>query len=198
MVEKQWNMNENATYQPISAHKNARKNQPTLRQPIMVYSIAGDSLIDAFIRSWTNQKKEYESEIRKLRDEVTMLRANLDNMQMRQLQRDVYQGRNTVSRGNERLGKFDHSNSEIITGFCKNRLFPLYKFLEPSMLLFLDTIKGSLCVKLNKLIEKPREVVTQMDNEYFWSNKTVPIINKKYCEIRSNFNAEIKKVYIGE
>jgi hypothetical protein len=46
---------------------------------------------------------------------------------------------------------------------------------------------------------KPREVVTQIDNEYFWSNNhTVLIVNKKYCEIRSTFNAEVKKVYIGK
>ena len=161
----------------------------------MMYSKAGNPLNEAFIRSWTNQKKEYESEIRKLCDEITMLRAKLDDVQMRQLQWDVYQGRNTVSKGSERFSKFDQSNSEIITGFCKNRLFPLYKFLDPSMLLFLDMNKRSLCMKLNKLLEKPREVVTQMDNEYVWSNNTVPIINKKYCEIRSNFNAEIKRVY---
>ena len=164
----------------------------------MMYSKAGNPLNEAFIRSWTNQKKEYESEIRKLCDEITMLRAKLDDVQMRQLQRDVYQGRNAVNKGSERFSKFDHSNSEIITGFYKNRLFPLYKFLDPSMLLFLDTNTRSLCVKLNEILEKPREVITQMDNEYFWSNNTVPIINKKYCEIRSNFNAEIKRGYIGE
>ena len=77
-------------------------------------------------------------------------------------------------------------------------MFPIYKFLDPLMLLFFGTNKRSLCVKLNELLEKPREVDTQMDNEYFWSNNTVPITNKKYCEIRSNFNAEIKRVYIGE
>jgi hypothetical protein len=67
----------------------------------MAYSEADNPLNKAFIRSWMNQKSEYESEIRKLRDEVTMLQAKLDKMQMRQLQGDVYRGRNTVSRGNE-------------------------------------------------------------------------------------------------
>ncbi len=58
----------------------------------MIYSKAGNPLNEAFVRSWTNQKKEYESEIRKLRDESTMLQAKLDVVQMRQLQwqRDVY------------------------------------------------------------------------------------------------------------
>ena len=107
----------------------------------MMYSKAGDPLNEAFTRSWTNRKKEYESEIRTLRDEITMLRAKLGDMQMRQLQRDMYRERNAVNKRSERFSKFDHSNSEIITRFYKNRLFPLYKLLDPSMLLFLTPIR---------------------------------------------------------
>jgi hypothetical protein len=94
--------------------------------------------------------------------------------------------------------KFDHSNSKIISTFCKNRLFPTYKFIEPSMLIFSSTNQKILSVKLNELIEKPKELVTPINHEYYWSNSTVPIINKKYCEIRSDFNSEVKQMYIGE
>ncbi len=80
--------------------------------------------------------------------------------------------------------KFNHSNSEIILTFCKNRLFPTYKFIKLSMLIFSSTNQRSLSVKLNELIKKPKELVTPIDHEYYWSNSTVPIINKKYCEIR--------------
>jgi hypothetical protein len=66
------------------------------------------------------------------------------------------------------------------------------------MLIFSSTNERSLSVKLNKLIEKPKELVTPIDHDYYWSNSIVPIINKKYCEIRSNFNLEVKKMYIGE
>jgi len=44
-----------------------------------------------------------------------MLGAKLDNMQMRQLQWDVYQERNAVTT----FGKFDHSNSESLQAFAR-------------------------------------------------------------------------------
>jgi hypothetical protein len=66
------------------------------------------------------------------------------------------------------------------------------------MLIFSSTNQRSLSVKTNKLIKKPKELVTPIDHKYSWSNSTVPIINKKYCEIRSNFNLEVKQMYIGE
>ncbi len=33
--------------------------------------------------------------------------------------------------------------------------------------------------------------------EYFWLNKTVPMINKKYCKIRADFNAAARGEYFG-
>ena len=51
-----------------------------------------------------------------------------------------------------------------------------------------------LCYKCNKEIDVP---VTE-DGEFFWINKTVPMINKKYCKIRANINSSIKGEYFGE
>ena len=48
------------------------------------------------------------------------------------------------------------------------------------------------------MIEKPLAITSDLDHEYYWVNYTVPMINKKYCEIRSNFNTDVKKKYIGE
>jgi len=56
----------------------------------------------------------------------------------------------------------------------------------------------SLCRKINELIERPPSITSEIDEEFYWVNFTVPMINKKYCEIRSNFNTEVKKKYIGE
>ncbi len=43
--------------------------------------------------------------------------------------------------------------------------------------------------KLTGLMQKPRELNTPTDHD---------MINGKYIEIRSNFNSEVKKVYLGE
>jgi hypothetical protein len=82
-------------------------------------------------------------------------------------------------------------------GFCKNKMFPIYKFLEQSMLIFLSN-KQSLCAKLTGLLEIPRELNTPADLEFYWTNNIVPMINGKYIEIRLNFNMEVWKVYLGE
>ncbi len=41
-------------------------------------------------------------------------------------------------------------------------------------------------------------ITSEIDEEFYWVNYNVPMINKKYCEIRSNFNSEVKKKYIGK
>ncbi len=86
---------------------------------------------------------------------------------------------------------------EIVSGFSKIKMFPIYKFLEQSMLIFLSN-KQSLCAKLTRLIQIPRKLTTPTDHEFHWTNNIVPMINGKYIRIRSIFNTEVKKVYLGE
>jgi hypothetical protein len=42
------------------------------------------------------------------------------------------------------------------------------------------------------------EVPVTEDGEFIGINKTVPMINKKYCKIRANINSSIKREYFGE
>jgi hypothetical protein len=48
------------------------------------------------------------------------------------------------------------------------------------------------------MIERLPGITSDINEEFYWVNYTVPIINKTYCEMRSNFNTEVKKKYIGE
>jgi hypothetical protein len=96
-----------------------------------------------------------------------------------------------------KFNKFDHVNMEIVLGFCLNKMFPIYKFLEQSIILFLSS-ERSLCAKLTGLIQIPREYTTPTAHEFYWTNNIVPMMNWKYIEIRSNFNTEVKKAYLGE
>jgi hypothetical protein len=54
--------------------------------------------------------------------------------------------------------------------------------------------KSSLSYKCNEEIDVP----VLEDGEFYWTNKIVPMINKKYCEIRANINSGIKVEYFGE
>ncbi len=116
-------------------------------------------------------------------------------MQQKQLPWDLARGRNAINKS--KFNKFNHINIEIVLGFCKNMMFSIYKFLEQSMLIFLSN-KQSLCAKLTGLIQIPRDLTTPIDHEFYWTNNIVPMINGKYIEIRSDFNTEVKKVYLGE
>jgi hypothetical protein len=65
-------------------------------------------------------------------------------------------------------------------------------------MIFLMENQKSLCYKINEIIDKPPSITSDIDEEFYWVNYTVPQINKKYCKLRLNFNTEVKKLYIGE
>ncbi len=146
--------------------------------------------------NWRRQRKYYESEIKRLKEEVSQMQEKLDGLQQKQLQGDLARGRNAMKKS--KFSKFEHCNMEVISNFCKKRMFPVYKFLEQSMLIYSSSHERSLCVKLSKEITKPKELDTAIDHEFYWSNNIVPMINTKYVELRSNFNMEVKQVYLGK
>ena len=157
----------------------------------------GGTLDEAGYCSWNKQKKEYQDEIRKLTNKVSKYREKLDRIQSKLLSGDANaRGRNSVIK--QEYDRYDHCNADIVSEFCKSIMFPQYKFLEPSYMIFSLENQRSLCYKINGMIEKPLSITSDLDHEYYWVNYTVPMINKKYCEIRSNFNTDVKKKYIGE
>ncbi len=125
------------------------------------------------------------------------MQEKLDGLQQKQLQGDPARGRNAMKKS-KFSSKFKNCNIEVVLTFCKKRMFPVYKFLEQSMLIYSSSHEQSLCVKLSKEITKSKELDTAIDHEFHWSNNIVPMINKKYIELRSNFNMEVKQVYLGK
>ncbi len=93
---------------------------------------------------------------------ITQMQEKLDGLKQKQLQEDIGKGRNTLNKS--RLNKIDHINMEIVLEFCKNKMFPINKFLELSLLIFSSSNEQCLCVELSRLIEKPRELITPNDH----------------------------------
>ncbi len=114
------------------------------------------------------REEVYESEIKRLKGEVSQMLEKLDGLQQKQLQGDLARGRNATKKS--KCSKFEHCNMEVVLAFCKKRMFPIYKFLEQSMLIYSSSHKQSLCVKLSKEITKPKELDTAIDHEFYWSN----------------------------
>ena len=50
---------------------------------------------------------------------------------------------------------------------------------------------GTICYKLMNLVAVPDNVT----KEYYYSKRVVPMVNKKYVEMRSNINGHIRKLY---
>lgn len=137
-----------------------------------------------------------DMKIAKLQGEKERIKGELDQCldRMRKLQRqllngDVHHGRNYLQ--NKDFDSYDHTNQNIISQFCKNKLFPHQKFLHPSWKIYSEMDKTSLSYKIGEEIDVP----IHEDREFYWTNKIVPMINKKYCEIRANINSGIKLEY---
>jgi len=151
----------------------------------------------AVFLSWNNKKKKYEEEIARLKEELAECRMKLEKLQKRVISGSIQKrGRNNSDKKN--YDRYQHRNGEILSQFCKIKMFPHYKFLQPAYMIYSPGNKKSLCCKINEIIDKPPDIQSDIDDEFYWVNYTVPMINKKYCEIRSNFTTDIKKMYIGE
>ncbi len=128
----------------------------------------------------------------KLKGDIEECRAKMRKLQQQLMNGDVHQLRNTLRTSD--YDSYDHLNQDITARFCKNKLCPHQKCLHPSWKVYSASDKNSLSYKCNEEIDIP--VIE--DGEFYWMNKTVPMINKKYCEIRANINSSIKREYFGE
>jgi hypothetical protein len=99
----------------------------------------GDDPFQEEYANWRRQRKYYESEIKRLKGEVSQTQEKLDGLQQKQLQGDLARGRNAIKKS--KFSKFKHCNMEVITNFCKKWMFPVYKFFEQSMLIYSSSHK---------------------------------------------------------
>jgi hypothetical protein len=142
--------------------------------------------------------KEMTMEIKELKAKLTTYKVEVGSLQAKMIRGDNYCGRNSthisklVSWGND-----DSANNEVVTQFCKNKLFLHYKFLHQGWLEYSTDNTSSLCYKIFKIIKIPITVTTSVDKEFYWKTKILPMINKKLCEMRSNFNSAVKEKYLG-
>ena len=133
-----------------------------------------------------------QREVDALKRELERYRVKMDMLRKQVIEGDVHRGRNSL-RASE-FDQFDHANLEIIGKFCKTKLFPHHKFLHSSWSKYSPSDETSLYYKCREEIDLP----STEGEQFYWFNKTVPFINKKYSEIRANINSTIKAEYLGE
>ncbi len=119
--------------------------------------------------------------------EVGRLRAKI-------MRGDNYCGRNSTHFSKSvSWGSDDGSNNKVVMQFSATRINSSHTTNFSIKVGFIS----SLCYKIFKIIEVLLTVTTLMDKEFYWKTKIVPMINKKLCEMRSNFNSAIKEKYLG-
>jgi hypothetical protein len=142
--------------------------------------------------------KEMTTEIKELKAKLTTYEVEVGSLRVKIIRGDNYCGMNSthisklVSWGNN-----DGANNEVVTQFCKSKLFPHYKCLHQGWLEYSTDNTSSLCYKIFKIIKVPITVTTEVDKEFYWKTKILPMINKKLCKMRSNFNSAVKERYLG-
>jgi hypothetical protein len=89
-----------------------------------------------------------------------------------------------------------------ITEFCKDYLFPKYKFLDENwQVCDLDNKNSLFFVVSTKVKDQNphmRIVMTAAKFEDQWERIYVPVIQSKYQTIRCNLSNDIRKAYLGE
>jgi hypothetical protein len=131
---------------------------------------------------------ELQKECDKLKGDIEEYRAKMRKLQQQLMNGDVHQGRNTLQTSD--FDSYDHSNQDIITRFCKNKLFSHHKYILCGKIIA-PVIRTTFGYKCNKEIDVP----ATEDGEFFWINL---MINNEYCKIRANINSSIKGKYFGE
>jgi hypothetical protein len=112
--------------------------------------------------------KEMTMEIKELKAKLTTYEVEVGSLRAKIIRGDNYCGRNSthisksVSWSNN-----DGANNEVVTQFCKSKLFPHYKFLHQGWLEYSSHDTSSLCYKIFKIIEVPITVTTEVDKEFY-------------------------------
>ena len=116
---------------------------------------------------------------------------------MEELERELFQNKNKYGRNNRKKEAWsgnDVSNMDNLNKWLRRIAFPEFKFLPRNWWVFAPKEYCSICYKVLAIVKIPRDIKM----EWYWENRLVPIINKKYVEMRSNINGACCKEYQGK
>ena len=97
-------------------------------------------------------------------------------------------GRNNITK-RKWVGS-DVTNMDNLNKWLRGKLFPLCKFLPKNWKNY-TARDGTLCARILTVVKLPRSVVVKD----YWDSRIVPMVNKKYVEMRSNINSSCRKEY---
>ena len=97
-------------------------------------------------------------------------------------------GRNNITK--RKWAGSDVTNMDNLNKWLRGKLFPLCKFLPKNWKNY-SARDGTLCARILAVVKVPRSVIVKD----YWDSRIVPMVNKKYVEMRSNINSSCCREY---
>ena len=97
-------------------------------------------------------------------------------------------GRNNITK--RKWEGNDVTNIDNLNKWLRGKLFPLCKFLPKTWKNY-TARGGTLCARILAVVKVPRNDSVKD----YWDSRIVPMVNKKYVEMRSNINSSCRREY---
>ena len=150
------------------------------------------------IRSKASTKDRYiaglEAEIEDLKDRCRAYDGSIKEMRSRLAALQVKGHSKKDLRNSYGWDGDDIHYSDTVLRFCKEWLFPRYKFLHGNWTAYDDTRRDSL----SSLVLRHCPIQNGADPEDCWNRIIAPTVVKKYADMRCNINSECRQAFIGK
>jgi uncharacterized protein YbdZ (MbtH family) len=114
------------------------------------------------------------------------------NLQDGGVKANPVRGRNNLKKSN--WEHEDYMNADNINKYCQLTIYPHFKILPVGWDRYCENNSKTLCCKVMDIIRVP----DGMKKEWYWFDKVVPIMNKKFIDMRSNTRGACRKQYMSE
>jgi hypothetical protein len=135
----------------------------------------------------------------KLRDEVERLKRELQRANNRtdgfKKDKIILTKKKLYRMSVNELDPTDRMNYMSIAEFCKNKLFPYLKFHKKHWSRFENySHPGTVCERVMNVVKVPKNV----DKQLYWESTVLPLVKKKYRDLKGNYVQSFKKKFNGE
>lgn len=135
----------------------------------------------------------------KLRDEVERLKRELQRANNRtdgfKKDKIILTKKKLYRMSVNELDPTDRMNYMSIAEFCKNKLFPYLKFHKKHWSRFENySHPGTVCERVMNIVKVPKNV----DKQLYWESTVLPLVKKKYRDIKGNYVQSFKKKFNSE
>ena len=153
---------------------------------------------EALENEFDSLKEKYDGAVQTItclqQDKAKLLRFMLE----RRKQLKGGRGKNTVNVTNLNNDCPENgSNYGAVSKFVVNKLFRRHKFLRPGWDEW-STTPQTVCHGVTSLISYPKELTADYEQQLYWREVLVPMVNKKMSSIKGNITQAMKKIYLGK